>query len=100
MKAIWKDKIVAEAEQDDLVNIEGNWYFPPSSVDQKLLRKSDTPYTCPWKGVCQFFDVGESEDWSEDNAWCYPEPMASAAQRVGREFAGYIAFYGNVKITD
>ena len=100
MKAIWKDKIVAEAEQDDLVNIEGNWYFPPSSVDQKLLRKSDTPYTCPWKGACQFFDVGEGEDWSEDNAWCYPEPMASAVQRVGREFAGYIAFYGNVKITD
>ena len=59
MKAIWKDKTVAEADKKDLIYIEGNWYFPPSSVNQKLLRKSDTPYTCPWKGVCHYFDVGE-----------------------------------------
>lgn len=32
MKAIWKDQIVAEANKDDLIYIEGNWYFPPSAV--------------------------------------------------------------------
>ena len=31
--------------------IEGNFYFPPSSVSVGVLRDSPTPHTCPWKGV-------------------------------------------------
>jgi hypothetical protein len=30
MKAVWKDKVIAEADKKDLIYIEGNWYFPPS----------------------------------------------------------------------
>lgn len=102
MKAIWKDKVIAEAERDELVYIEGNWYFPPSSVQAEYLRKSDTPYTCPWKGVCQYFDVGADDDWSKDNAWSYPDPKPSAIDIVkkssGKDFSGYFAFWRDVTV--
>jgi uncharacterized protein (DUF427 family) len=31
MKAIWNDTIIAEAAKEDLIYIEGNWYFPAST---------------------------------------------------------------------
>lgn len=52
MKAIWNDIVIAEADKPELIYIEQNWYFPPASVKSEYLQKSDTPYTCPWKGVC------------------------------------------------
>lgn len=48
MKATLNDTVLAEAEQDDLIKIEGNWYFPPASLKKELFESSDTPYTCPW----------------------------------------------------
>ena len=33
-----------------------------------------------------------------DGAWAYPDLPQSAAQRVGREFAGYIAFAPGVQV--
>jgi uncharacterized protein (DUF427 family) len=100
MKAIWKDQVIAEANKADLIYIEQNWYFPPSSVKPEFLRKSGTPYTCPWKGVCQYFDVGQGEDWSQDNAWSYPQPLPTAIDRVKKDFSDYVAFWRDVQVTD
>ncbi|HEY5442244.1 MAG TPA: DUF427 domain-containing protein [Candidatus Saccharimonadales bacterium] len=100
MKAIWNDQVIAEADKDDLIYIEQNWYFPPGSVKQEYLRKSDTPYTCPWKGVCQYFDVGQGDKWSEDNAWSYPKPKDSAIDRVKKDFTDYVAFWRDVQVTE
>lgn len=99
MKAIWNGTVVAEADKDELIYIEQNWYFPPESVRQDFLRKSDTPYTCPWKGECQYFDVGHGEEWSKDSAWTYPEPKPSAIQTVKKDFSGYVAFWRDVQVT-
>lgn len=100
MKAVWKDKTIAEADKDDLIYIEGNWYFPPASVHQDLLRKSDTPYTCPWKGECQYFDVGAGDDWAKDNAFSYPKPKPSAIDTVKKDFSNYVAFWREVQVTE
>lgn len=100
MKAVWKGRVVAEAPKEELIYIEGNWYFPPKAVAQELLRKSDTPYTCPWKGVCQYFDVGEADDWSRDVAWSYPTPKASAIQTVKKDFSNYVAFWRDVVVEE
>lgn len=104
MKAVWKNKTIAEADKKDLIYIESNWYFPPSSVNQDFLRKSDTPYTCPWKGECQYYDVGENDDWSKDSAWSYPEPKPSAVEIVkkssGKDFSGYVGFWRDVKVEE
>lgn len=100
MKAIWNDTIVAEAPKEDLIYIEGNWYFPPASVNEAFLRKSPTPYTCPWKGECQYFDVGHGDDWSQDNAFSYPQPKASAIHSVKKDFSNYVAFWRDVRVTE
>lgn len=100
MKAIWNDHVIAEADKDKLIYIEGNWYFPPESVKQEFLKRSDTPYTCPWKGECQYFHVGQNETWSQDSAWSYPEPLPSAIERVHNDFSGYVAFWRDVRVTE
>jgi uncharacterized protein (DUF427 family) len=100
MKAIWNDVVVAEAAKDDLIYIEQNWYFPPASVKSEFLQKSDTPYTCPWKGVCQYFNVGRDDTWSQDVAWSYPEPMPTSLDIVKKDYANYVAFYRDVKVSD
>jgi uncharacterized protein (DUF427 family) len=100
MKATWNGHVIAEADKDDLIYIEQNWYFPPSSVKEEFLRKSPTPYTCPWKGVCQYFDVGQEENWSSDNAWSYPEPYPTAFERLHKDISNYVAFWRDVTVSE
>ena len=44
-QALLNGVVIADAPQDDLIKIEGNWYFPPSSVNREFLVDSKTPYT-------------------------------------------------------
>ena len=77
MKAVINGPVIAAAPKDDLIAIEGNWYFPPESVNKDLLVSSATPYTCPWKGECQYFSVKDGESTLKDRAWSYPTPYLS-----------------------
>ena len=97
---MWNHKTIAEADKEDLIYIEGNWYFPLTSVREEFLRKSDTPYTCPWKGECQYFDVGEGDSFSSDNAWSYPNPKPSAIDTVKKDFTNYVAFWRDVQVIE
>jgi uncharacterized protein (DUF427 family) len=98
VKAVWKNKTIAEADKGDLIYIEGNWYFPQSSVKQEYLEKSPTPYTCPWKGVCQYFNVIIDGEKAADAAWSYPEPKPSAIDVVKKDFSNYVAFWREVQV--
>lgn len=100
MKAIWNNKVIADADRDDLIYIERNWYFPPSSVDKQFLTESDTPYTCPWKGECQYFNISDGASTSQDSAFSYPEPFPSAIAKVKKDFSGYVAFWRDVHVTE
>ena len=100
MKAVWNGQVIAEADKKDLIYIEQNWYFPPASVKQEFLRKSETPYTCPWKGVCQYFDVGIADKTSQDNAWSYPSPLPPAIDKVKKDFSNYVAFWRDVTVSE
>ncbi|BDI23932.1 DUF427 domain-containing protein [Herbiconiux sp. L3-i23] len=100
MKAVLGDTVIAEAPKEDLIQIEGNWYFPPASVNAELLEKSPTPYTCPWKGECQYFSVKDGEQLLQDRAWSYPTPYESGIARVGKDFSDYVAFWKEVRVTD
>ncbi|MDA9787044.1 DUF427 domain-containing protein [Pontimonas sp.] len=44
MRALLNGTVIAEAPESDLVKIEGNWYFPPTSIHQEYLEKSPTHY--------------------------------------------------------
>jgi uncharacterized protein (DUF427 family) len=100
MKAVWNGKVIAEADKEDVIFIERNWYFPPEAVKRELLRESDTPYTCPWKGECQYFDVGEGDEWSKDSAFSYQNPKPSAIDIVKKDFSNYVAFWRDVTVTE
>jgi uncharacterized protein (DUF427 family) len=92
MKVTIDGAVIAEAADGDLVKIEGNWYFPPSSITAGTLSESHTPYTCAWKGSAQYYDVTTPDRTRRDAAWSYPDPPGSAVNTVGRNFAGYVAF--------
>ncbi len=100
MKAVLNGAVLAEAPEKDLIRIEGNWYFPPESVKVEHLEESRTPYFCPWKGECQYFSVKSGDTLLQDRAWSYPTPFASASDRVGQDFSGYVAFWKEVRVVE
>ena len=91
--------VIAEAPEEDVLHIEGNVYFPPSAVHQEYLTTSPTPYTCPWKGECQYFTVTVDGQPLPDRAWSYPHPYETAIPRVGADFSNYVAFWKEVQVS-
>ncbi len=100
MRAVRGETVIAEADESDLARIEGNWYFPPQSIREGALRPSPTQYTCPWKGAAQYFDVVAGDDEVKDGAWSYPDLYPGAVERVGKDFAGYVAFDRSIEVGD
>lgn len=100
MKAMLGDTVIAEARKDELLSIEGNWYFPPSSVNEEFLVTSPTAYTCPWKGEAQYFSVKDGDTELQDRAWSYPKPYQSAYDRIGKDMSGYVAFWKEVTVSE
>lgn len=93
MKAIWNDEIIAES--NDTVVVEGNHYFPLSSVNESLLKPSETMSSCPWKGTANYFTLSVAGDENQDAAWTYTEPKDSA-----KEIAGRVAFWRGVQVSN
>jgi uncharacterized protein (DUF427 family) len=93
MKAVWNGHVIAES--DETVVVEDNHYFPPSSVNQSLLRESDTHSTCPWKGEASYYDVVAGDDVNTDAAWYYPNPKPAANNIVD-----HVAFWKEVEIVN
>lgn len=101
MKATLNGSVIAEADKNDLIYIEQRWYFPPASIKQDALTKSPTLYTCPWKGVCQYFNVTDDNGTiSSDGAWSYPEPYPGSLEIVKKDFANYVAFWRDVEVSE
>jgi uncharacterized protein (DUF427 family) len=92
MKATIDGRVVADAPASDLISIEGNYYFPLSSLSADAFSESPTPYTCPWKGAAQYHDISVAGSTHHDAAWSYPDPYPSSFARVGKDYGGYVAF--------
>ena len=76
-KAIWNDEVIAES--DDTVVVEGNTYFPRSSVRDDVLIPSDTHTVCLWKGKASYYSLRADGRTAADVAWFYPDPKPDAA---------------------
>ena len=92
MQATWNGATIAES--NDTIIIEGNHYFPPSSVRWELLTPTDTHTTCPWKGVASYWTAEVGGERNPDAAWAYPEPKEAA-----QEITGYVAFWRGVVVS-
>ena len=90
-KATWNGSVIAES--DDIVTVEGNAYFPRSSVREDLLRPSDTRTVCPWKGTASYQSVEVDGAVNADALWFYPEPKDAA-----KEITDRVAFWKGVQV--
>jgi uncharacterized protein (DUF427 family) len=90
-KAIWNGKVIAES--DTVETVEGNVYFPESSVKREYLRPSSTTSTCPWKGQARYYTLFVDGQENQDAAWYYPDPKPAA-----KKIKHHIAFWRGVEI--
>ena len=100
MKALWNDTVIAEANKDDLIYIEGNWYFPPRAVKKEYLAPSDEHTTCFWKGIASYYDVSVNGNVNKGAAWYYPMPQVGSIERVKKDFTNYVAFWRGVTVVE
>lgn len=91
-KATWKGVVIAETEDYEIV--EGNIYFPPSSIKSEYFKKTETNTTCPWKGVASYYTVVVDGEENKDAAWYYPQPKDAAKQ-----IKDHVAFWRGVTIS-
>jgi uncharacterized protein (DUF427 family) len=90
-KAIWNGAVLAQSDRCPVV--EGNFYFPPDSIDRTYFQPSNTHTTCSWKGVASYYTIVVDGKTNPDAAWYYPEPKDAA-----KNIAGYIAFWRGVTV--
>ena len=90
MKAIWNGKVLAES--NDIVVVEGNNYFPESSVNKEFLKGSNTQTTCAWKGVASYYTLSVDSKDNVDAVWYYKDPKPAA-----KEIKGRVAFWKGVQ---
>ncbi len=91
MKAIWNGTVLAESNDTEVV--EGNHYFPATSIKREFFKPSATRTTCPWKGVASYYTLDVEGAENRDAAWYYPEPKDAAKQIKDR-----VAFWHGVEV--
>lgn len=94
-RAIWNNRVIAEAPSNEIHRVEGNIYFPPTAVKREYLRSSEAHTHCHWKGKASYYNVEVDGKVNEDAAWYYPEPSAMAAR-----IKDYIAFWHGVEVEE
>ena len=90
-RAVWQGQVIAESDTYEVV--EGNVYFPPGSLKEEFLEKSDHSTVCAWKGTASYYDVVVSGERNANAAWFYPEPKPAAAN-----IKDHIAFWKGVSV--
>ena len=84
MKAVWNDTVIAESS--DTAVVEGNHYFPTSSLVREHVVDSAHRAVCGWKGQASYYTIRVNGTENMNAAWYYPTPESGAeavADRVG-----------------
>jgi|TARA_B100001123_G_scaffold196646_1_gene223982 uncharacterized protein (DUF427 family) len=91
--ASWNGQVLANS--NDITHVEGNAYFPISTVDMAALRENPDYGTtfCHWKGHADYYDVVVGDQEIEAAAWIYKSPY-NQAQRIHE----HIAFWREVDV--
>lgn len=81
------------AESSETIEVEGNHYFPPDSLNKEHFQSSSTHTACPWKGEASYYSLIVSGEENTDAAWYYPEPKEAA-----KKIKNYVAFGKGVEV--
>lgn len=93
MKAEFNGQVIAES--DETVIVEGNHYFPLTSIQSEFFSKPTGHSThCPWKGDAGYLDVTVSGQTATNSAWFYDAPFEKAAQ-----LKDHVAFYPAITVS-
>lgn len=92
MKAIWNGAVIAEST--DTVLVEGNHYFPASSLDRSLVHFSNHKTSCAWKGQASYYSLMVNGEMNIDAVWYYADPKPEAEMVRDR-----VAFWKGVQVT-
>ena len=90
-KAIWNGAVLAESDRGEVV--EGNYYFPPDSINREYFKESSTHTSCPWKGMASYYSIEVDGQVNKDAAWSYPTTKDAA-----KKIEGYVAFWRGVQV--
>ncbi len=72
MKATWNGTVIAES--DDTVLVEGNHYFPESSLNRDVVTFSNHRTSCPWKGEATITRCWSTESSTPMRSGTTPNP--------------------------
>ena len=92
-RATWNGKVIAES--DTSVKVEGNHYFPPSSLKTEYFQPSSKETVCGWKGTASYYTLDVDGKQNVDAAWYYAKPKPEA-----ENIRGHIAFWKGVTVED
>ncbi len=91
-QAVFNGHVIARSDQT--VVIEGNRYFPPSSVEFRYLQRSWFRSLCYWKGIASYYNVDTGDARDPHGAWTYRHPTPFA-----RRIKGHVAFWpGTIRV--
>lgn len=94
-KAVWNGIVLAQADKSECRTVEGNCYFPPSTINREYFQESDTHTTCGWKGVASYYTIVVDGQANKDAAWYYPQTKEKA-----KSIEGYIGFWKGVQVIE
>ena len=91
MQAIWNGEVIAES--DDIINVEGNAYFPPEAIKKEFFKPSESHTLCPWKGTASYYTLEVNGEENKDAAWYYPE-----TKELAKVIENRVAFWNGVEV--
>jgi len=100
MKVIWNEEVIAEAPVSDVLRIEGNWYFPPKTLNWQFFEDSNHETKHPLVGTAHYYDVVVDGKRNLFSAWYYEFPKNEAIERVGTDFSNYVAFWNGIEVVE
>ena len=89
VKATWNGKTIAESSET--VQLEGNHYFPQSSICKEYFKPSSHTSVCGYKGTASYYTVVVDGKENSNAAWYYPNPK-SGYEKIGN----HVAFWKGV----
>lgn len=92
MKAIWNG--VTLAESNDTVLVDGNHYFPETTLNKAYTSFSNHRSSSE-KGQAQYLSLFVNGELNADAVWFYPEPTEAFEAIKGR-----VAFWKGVQIIE
>ena len=91
VRAVWNDTVLAES--DETVIVEGNHYFPSSTLKREYFEASEQTSVCSWKGTASYYDVVVGDERNRGAAFYYPSPKKAAVEIEAR-----VAFWKGVRV--